>query len=174
MKGSIILLNGASSAGKSTIAAAIQEAADRPFLRFSLDFYFFGAVLPRRGEGAFEWQSMRQRLVSGYYPALAAFANAGNDLVVDHIFETKSGYDEMMAALAGLDVFLVGVHCPVEELERRERERGDRPLGDAGHDLKTVHTFCTYDLEVDSTRAPKENAALILATWGERDRPRHD
>jgi len=164
-KGSIILLNGASSAGKSTLAAALQAAADRPLFRFSLDFYFFGPILPRRGEGLFEWKPMRQRLFTGYFHSLAAFANAGNDLVVDHIFETQADYEEMMAALDGLDLFIVGVHCPIEELERRERERGDRPVGDARRDLETVHTFCAYDFEVDSSKPPGDNAQLILAAW---------
>jgi chloramphenicol 3-O phosphotransferase len=66
-------------------------------------------------------------------------------------------------------VFLVGVHCPLEELERRERARGDRGVGDARRDLETVHTFCAYDLEVDSTAPPEQNAARILAAW-ERSR----
>ena len=168
-KGCIILLNGASSAGKSTLATAIQEAADQPFLRLSLDFFFFGNVLPRRGDKAFAWPLMRERLVSGYYNSLAAFASAGSDLVVDHIFEDRKDFEDLMAALNGLDVFIVGVHCPIEELERRERERSDRPAGDARRDLETVHTFCKYDFEVDSTRSIEENAVRILEAWRARD-----
>jgi chloramphenicol 3-O phosphotransferase len=168
-KGSIILLNGASSAGKSTLATAIQAAADQPFLRFSLDFFFFGNVLPRRGDGAFAWPPVRERLVAGYYNSLAAFAHAGSDLVVDHIFEDRKDFEDVMAALCGLDVFIVGVHCPIEELERRERERADRPAGDARRDLETVHTFCVYDFEVDSTKPAEGNAQRILEAWQERN-----
>lgn len=168
MPGSIILLNGASSAGKSTIARAIQEAADGPILRLSLDLFFFGSVLPPMRDGRFDWGPMKQRLLAGYYPSLSAFARAGNDLVVDHVFESQIDYDGMMAVLEGLDVFLVGVHCPLEELERRELARGDRRIGDARIDVETVHSFCDYDLDVDGTLPPAVNAQRILQAWANR------
>lgn len=163
--GKLILLNGASSAGKSTLARAVQSAAEIPLLRFSLDFFFFGEYLPTRRDGPFAWPLMRPGLLRGYDDALAAFLRAGNDLVVDHIFETEAMYDHLIAALEGIDTFLVGVHCPLEELERRERARGDRRMGEARRDLETVHSFCTYDFEVDSTHAPEHNANLILEAW---------
>lgn len=125
-------------------------------------------MLPKLGEGGFEWKPIRKRLLTGYYQSVAAFARAGSDLVVDHIFEDRAGFDEFMGALAGIDLFLVGVHCPLEELERRENSRGDRRVGDARKDLETVHTFCSYHFEVDSTRAPIENAELVLAAWQAR------
>jgi chloramphenicol 3-O-phosphotransferase len=34
-------------------------------------------------------------------------------------------------AAGALDVFFVGVHCPLRELKRRERQRGDRRPGEA-------------------------------------------
>lgn len=135
-------------------------------MRLSLDLYFFeGRVLPKLGEGGFDWKPIRKRLLTGYYHSVAAFARAGNDLVVDHIFEDQAGFEEFMAALTGIDLFLVGVHCPLEELERRERSRGDRRVGDARKDLETVHTFCDYRVEVDSTLTPGENAELIWVSW---------
>lgn len=166
--GTIIVLNGASSAGKSTLARAVQAAADRPFLRMSLDFFLFGDVLPTRRDGPFAWPLVRPRLFAGYDGSLAALARAGNDLVVDHIFENQTYYDHFITTLAGLDLFLVGVHCPIEELERRERARGDRPVGDARRDLEFVHSFCTYDFEVDSRESPEANAVRILEAWQRR------
>jgi chloramphenicol 3-O phosphotransferase len=163
--GSVILLNGASSAGKSTLATAIQDVSDTPLLRMSLDFFFFGDVLPKRGGKLYRWPEIRPRLLAGYDQCIAALAAAGNDLVVDHIFERKEHFDTMMRALVGQNVFLVGVHCPIEELERREAARGDRKVGDARRDLETVHTFCEYDFEVDSSLPPERNAALILEAW---------
>lgn len=46
---------------------------------------------------------------------------------------------------------LVGVHCPPDELERRERERGDRPPGLAARQLKQVHAHGVYDIECDTS-----------------------
>ncbi|WP_264775205.1 chloramphenicol phosphotransferase CPT family protein [Deinococcus aetherius] len=165
--GRLILLNGASSAGKSTLCHAIQTRIDEPFLQFSLDFLMFGArVLPRRDpEGPFSWAEMRPRLFEGYYRCLPAFLGAGNNLVVDYIIETPEQWRRLVELLRPFDVFLVGVHCPLDELERRERARGDRHLGDARRDLLTVHTFTRYDFEVDSRRPPEENSERIIAAW---------
>lgn len=173
-QGKIILLNGASSAGKSTLSDALQNQLDEPFLQFSLDFFFFDSkILPRRREegGAFAWPNMRPRLFAGYYNCLPALASAGNNLVIDHIIETAEQLEILVRLLAGFDVFFVGVHCPLEELERREQQRGDRCIGDARRDLETVHTFSGYDLEVDSTERPKNNAARIIEAWKQRTRP---
>lgn len=172
--GKLILLNSASSAGKSTLCRAIQAQVDEPFLQFSLDFLMLGAeVLPRRRdpEGPFTWAAMRPRLFEGYHRCLPAFLGAGNNLVVDYIIETAKQWGRLVELLRPFDVFLVGVHCPLPELERRERERGDRRPGDARRDLLTVHTFTRYDFEVASTRPATENAAAISAAWQARRRP---
>ncbi|NJL20885.1 MAG: hypothetical protein HC895_08815 [Leptolyngbyaceae cyanobacterium SM1_3_5] len=59
----------------------------------------------------------------------------------------------------------MGVPCLLVELERRERERGDRTIGEGrSHLLDGVHTWGVYDFEVDtSVRSPQENACLIQA-----------
>ncbi|MFC4452247.1 chloramphenicol phosphotransferase CPT family protein [Deinococcus sonorensis] len=169
--GAIILLNGPSSAGKSTLCQAIQDCAEQPFLQFSLDFFMFGGpVLPRRRDpqGPFSWAELRPRLFEGYFRCLPALAGAGNHLVLDYIIENEGQRDRLVQLLGPLDVFLVGVHCPLPELERRERQRGDRRPGDARRDLETVHSFLQTDLDVDSTRPPDENARRILSAWAQR------
>lgn len=172
--GRIILLNGASSAGKSTLCRALQAQLDEPFLQFSLDFLMFGAeVLPGRRDrnGPFSWAAMRPRLFEGYYACLPALAGAGNNLVIDYIVETRDQLWRLVQRLAPFDVFFVGVHCPLPELERRERQRGDRRAGDARRDDETVHSFSGYDLEVDSTEPAERNAETIIAAWKVRKRP---
>jgi chloramphenicol 3-O phosphotransferase len=172
--GKVILLNGASSAGKSTLCKAIQRRAVEPFLRFSPDIILFGGeVLPQHLEldGPRSWVSMRSRVLDGYYRCLPALASAGNNLVTDIVLENGDQFRRLVALLSGYDVFFVGVHCPLPELERREVARGDRGRGDARRDFATVHTFSAYDLEIDSTLHPEANAEVILARWAERPSP---
>jgi chloramphenicol 3-O phosphotransferase len=173
-RGKVILLNGASSAGKSTLCHALQEQLEEPFLQFSLDFFMFGGeVLPKRRDasGPFAWATIRPKLFEGYYNCLAALAMAGNNLVVDTIIETPEQLQRLVQLLGGFDVFFVGVHCPLAELERRERQRGDRGVGDARRDFEIVHTFSAYDLEVDSTHSAEQNARAIIQAWSVRERP---
>lgn len=63
-------------------------------------------------------------------------------------------------------VFWVGVQAPQEELQRREIARGDRGIGEALYHLRT-HDFVSYDLNVDSTKAPEENALTIVGAWSQ-------
>lgn len=168
--GAIILLNGASSSGKSTLAAALRDALDEPFWHYSIDHLLAGDMLPsaRIDSGDFSWKDMRPSFFAGFHASLPALANAGNNLIVEHIIETQEWMDRLVTLLHGLDVFFVGVHCPLDELERRERSRGDRRIGEARTDFETTHRFCSYDMEVWSTIPATENARSIIAAWKSR------
>ena len=167
----IILLNGASSSGKSSIARELQSQLPTPFLHLSIDHLRDSGVLPleRFRSGEFTWADTREVFFIGFERAVAAMAGAGNDLIVDHIIETPEWMRRLESVLGGLDVFFVGVHCPLEELERREAARGDRPLGDARRDFSAVHEHCTYDFEADATRSPQLNASNIIAAIRSRN-----
>jgi chloramphenicol 3-O phosphotransferase len=77
----------------------------------------------------------------------------------------------LLRLLSGVDVFFVGVHCPLPELERRERERGNRRLGEARTDFETTHTFCRYDFEVLTTLPLEENVKAVIDAWKTRQPP---
>ena len=163
-RGRIILLNGASSSGKSSIARELQRQLPTPFLHLSIDHLPDSGVLPleRFRSKEFIWAETRANFFTGFERAVAAFAGAGNDLIVDYIIETREWMERIEGVLSDCEVLLVGVHCPLEELERREAERGDRPLGDARRDFFTVHEHCAYDFEVDATLPPSVNASRII------------
>ena len=170
MSGKIILLNGASSSGKSSIARALQGITDEPFWHFSIDHLRDAGVLPlerfRRGE--FRWLAHRAAFFDGFHRSLPALAGAGNNLIVEHIVETPAWMRQIVELLEGFDIFFVGVHCPLDELERREVARGDRPIGDARRDFETIHGHAIYDLELDALRAPNVNARALLHAWRAR------
>ncbi|MET8976445.1 hypothetical protein ABZX85_12605 [Streptomyces sp. NPDC004539] len=67
---------------------------------------------------------------------------------------------------------LVGVHCALPELERRERERGDRTPGLAARQLAQVHAHGLYDVECDtSVDGPAECARRIKDFLPRRSTP---
>lgn len=171
--GKIILINGASSSGKSTLARAVQRQLDEPFWHLSIDHLLDSGVLPmdRVRSREFTWSAMRPAFFQGFHGALPAIAEAGNNLVVDHIVETRVWMNLLSRLLSPFDVYFVGIHCPLEELERRERARGDRRIGDARNDFDTIHELATYDLELDSTKPPESNAAALIAAWKQRRGP---
>jgi chloramphenicol 3-O phosphotransferase len=170
--GKIILLNGASSSGKSTLAAALQAALEVPFWHYSIDHLLAANMFPRdRVSGKFSWPELRPRFFEGFHNTLPALAAAGNNLIVEHIVETREWMNRLKALLSAHDVFFIGVHCPLEELERRELARGDRRIGESKADYETTHRHCTYDLEVSSTDSISDSVRKIISAWKSRSRP---
>ena len=171
--GKIILINGASSSGKSTLARQLQKTLPIPFWHFSFDHLRDSNALPmeRVRSGEFDWSAMRPAVFDGFHRCLPVLAEAGNNLIVDHIIENEMWMSDLVKLLAGLDVFFVGVHCPLPELERRERERGDRRVGEARTDYQVVHGFAEYDLEIDSMQPCQTNVNTLVDAWESRQAP---
>ncbi|MEM6305050.1 MAG: chloramphenicol phosphotransferase [Pseudomonadota bacterium] len=167
MHGQIIILHGPSSSGKSTLAKAIQGVVELPFWHISIDHLRDSGVLPseRIAHGDFLWSDMRHPFFDGFHVSLAAYAKAGNNLIVEHILDTPEWVPQLKNLLAPFDVFFVGVHCELGELKARERARGDRPLGSAEQDFHEVHAGRVYDIEVSGQAASQETAQAILECW---------
>ena len=173
----IILLNGASSAGKTTLGRALQAHLPHPYFYFSSDQLVEAQVLPavdrQADAGPWAWRTVRPRFFDGFHRCIAALAAAGNPLIVEHVLERQAWCDALVRLLAPFDVFFVGVHCPLDELERRERLRGDRQPGEGrAHLADGVHTWGPYDFTVDTAAlTPAANAARIAAALPSRSQP---
>jgi chloramphenicol 3-O phosphotransferase len=71
--------------------------------------------------------------------------------------------EECAALFADKPAYLIGIHCPLEILEERERNRKNRTLGQARAQFDVIHKYCVYDLVVDtSTSTPDACAAQIV------------
>lgn len=171
--GRIILLNGASSSGKSSLARAVQARIEEPFWHISIDHLRDSGVLPtaRIRSGEFRWSSMRDGFFEGFEESLLAYVRCGNNLIVEHIMESRDWLLRLVRRLEGQDVFFVGLHCDLAELERREIARGDRRIGDARRDYHQIHSYCRYDAELDSSTPPEANADRLIAAWRARTTP---
>ncbi|MCR3747849.1 chloramphenicol phosphotransferase CPT family protein [Lentzea californiensis] len=165
----IIFLNGTSSSGKSSIAEQLLLVLDTPYFHLGVDA--FGAM--RAVERTLELDGPAQaevlrRTRAGFHRAVAGMARAGNDVVVDHLLSEPWRLQDCLEVMDGLDVVLVGVHCPPDELERRERARGDRVAGQAAAQLHSVHQHGLYDFEVDTgVNSPHECALAIKEFLGQ-------
>lgn len=171
--GKIIIINGPSSSGKTTLALALQKQLDTPFIRFSFDLFIDHKAFPSEQirNGTFSWDLMRPSVFRGLHQCIPALATAGNNIIFDHIIETKPWLHELLSLISELDVFFVGLHCSLPELERREIQRGDRHRGEAHLDFQTVHSITSYDLELNSENLLEENTTLLIQAWKERKRP---
>jgi chloramphenicol 3-O phosphotransferase len=158
--GQIIFLNGTSSSGKSSIAEELLRILDTPYFHLPVDA--FNAMRARRDLAPEQLEIVLERTVLGFHRAVAGMAAAGNDIVVDHVLRERSWLLDCLTLFAPYDVVFVGVRCPLLELERRERVRGDRQPGRAAYQFDRVHSHGLYDVECDtSTSTPQDCAAQI-------------
>lgn len=70
-------------------------------------------------------------LFSGMHHAIAAAARQGINIIANHVLVEKAWVDECAELFADMNAYLIGLRCPLEILEQRERQRKDRTLGQA-------------------------------------------
>ncbi|MCK2215598.1 chloramphenicol phosphotransferase CPT [Actinomadura sp. ATCC 31491] len=170
----VIVLNGGSSSGKSTIARALQTILPDPWLAFSVDTLVEAlppamrdaeAGLVIGADGSVNVGPEFAVMDGAWTAGIAAMARAGARVVVDDVFIGQAASRRRWQdALAGLAVLWVGVRCDPAVAAAREAARGDRPAGMAASQAAAVHQGVAYDVEVDTTHAgPLECARAVAA-----------
>lgn len=150
----IVVLSGTSASGKTTLAEELQRRSETPLQYIPLDSFI--DMLPCWDEPVFAAMQV------GYHHAVAATARAGNNVVSDH-FRPDLDLD----LYRGLRVLLVGVHCPLEELLRREARRPEERRGFAAAQFGHLHSGREYDVEVDTSVLTPELCADAVLGCGE-------
>jgi chloramphenicol 3-O phosphotransferase len=159
----IIVLNGASSAGKTSLCKLLQVALDEPFMHLQEDVFVFNTyherwTQPGPGERIFAMTML------AYYRSIRACVSAGHNLLVDTGFYSADLVQRFVRELHDLPMWLVGVHCALPELERREQARGHRQVGIAREQFSSIHAHVVYDVEVDTSQTSFEECADIIKT----------
>ncbi|HSL45598.1 MAG TPA: AAA family ATPase [Anaerolineales bacterium] len=170
MTATIIFLNGTSSSGKTSILKALQDQLPDPFLDMGIDRFIF--MLPKRYLNRPLWDDVLGKaiepgaagrvLFSGMHHAIAAVAQRGNHVIADHVFVQQAWVEECAQLFAKMNAYLIGIQCPLEILEQRERERQDRTLGQARAQYEVIHQYTEYDLEVDTSISSAEECAQTI------------
>ena len=156
----IIFLHGASSSGKSTLAQAIRAASPDPWMHLCFDtFRDSGALKP---DSYPNWPDKRSAVFSALHQSFQAFADAGLDLIVEHILDTPGWHANLQQRFASHDLLFVGLHTSSDALDTREKSRVNRARGSAREDATRIHAGLNYDLELDGTAPPQFNAKQVL------------
>jgi chloramphenicol 3-O phosphotransferase len=175
--GTVIVLNGPSAAGKSSIQKEFQNLMmPRLWIKLGID-NLFDKPMPDidlsnlaywQKENPIRWVETTEdehqhsvitlltgvegeKVAYGMNSAIAAYAQAGCNVIVDYIAYRKEWLDDLRAKLADINVHWIKVHPPLAVLEEREVARGTSPKGHARSHYDFVHWDIKYDLEVDSS-----------------------
>ena len=182
--GTVIILNGTSAVGKSSIMRAFQAKHAEPWLGIGIDNFFVG-VLPAKFylEDKPEHHAVMQgvatqdehgklftlyigpegqKIIKGMHQAIAAYAKAGNNVIVDYIMYDPTWYDDLMTVLSDIPVISVGVTAALPVVQQREKMRATSPEGHARSIYHTVHQGWKYDLEINTDNMTPEHIADMI------------
>lgn len=166
MKNKIIILNGSSSAGKTSITAEFKEIAKECYYHVRMDTIH--SMLPkkhliyeRHNEVNNQYPQLTEEGRKGFYfdkTGVCQFGeyarNISNDmidmiqllasnernLIVDYVLFGLEDMKVISQKLQNFNAYMIRVHCEPEELRRREKLRGDRLVGSAEATQKLIDT----------------------------------
>jgi chloramphenicol 3-O phosphotransferase len=174
--GTLIVLNGASSAGKTRVAQALLIRLGPQCAHTGLD-HILEHVRPFGPEGGgllnqlqrsmrivwFGLTDGRLQLFKRLHREVATIASTGRPVIVETALMDRRALQDAAECFAPLGGLFVGLKPPLAVSEQWEAERGDRPRGQARKHYDLIHAHGTYDLVLDpSQMAPHECAAEIL------------
>ena len=177
--GSIIILNGASSAGKTSLGKALQEVLTPTYMLLGIDIFWLALPpsqldLDKVTAECYTWgyedvdgnKYFRVRpgpildaAMKARFHAVRQYLERGLSVVADEVFWSFDWVLESAKAFAGFDAYLIGVYCDENELDRRETERGDRATGWGRGSQYFAHKNMQYDLTVDTTHKTSNECA---------------
>ncbi len=182
----IIILNGASSSGKSSIAKELQSILPDNYLHLGIDTFI--EMMPKRTinladpdvpSDGFYWQteaaenSPALRIKSGeygvqvnhaYHTTVKHLADLGLKVIVDDVMNGGNEQQSWLETLDDTKSLFVAVMCSDIELRNRENLRTDRINGSALEQNHRVHNGVSYDFQVNTTNCSPQKCAQEIAS----------
>ena len=186
--GKIILLNGCSSSGKTTLAVKLQQLLQEPYQHMALDQFRDGMpsrvrglnspagdpgasglnVVPAQQNGKcvtqIQFGDYGEKVLKAMRRSIARFAEMGCNVIVDDLLFKREYLEDYMSVLNPEKTWFIGVKCSLDVVLAREALRPGRFPGTAVSHYEQVHKHgLGYDLEVDTSAAtPRQVAQSIV------------
>ena len=160
MEKTVILLNGPSSSGKSTLSRTLQDRIRQErgadYGTISIDDF----MKPATDETIYEDDVYE---INGVMCRTAEeILKKSPGVIIDHVITSKRIFRQLAQLLGNFRIRTVHVSCPLEVLLQREQARGNRCIGSAEASYTYLYPKDGYDLTVDNAvMTPEENAAPI-------------
>lgn len=166
--GLVILLNGPSSVGKTTLAQMLQQRLyaeyGKPTLVLSIDQFLHGV------SGGYESvvkgvAETGLPLIETFHAAIETAARTGAWTIVDHVPGEKHQWlADLLERLSDIPLLAVQLVCSDSELHRRETARTDRAPDwpHAERQARHIHRLLPGQLVIDTTRTEAKDAATCI------------
>lgn len=182
--GTVVILNGPSAVGKSSIIKAFQDKQDTLWLGMGIDSLFVGVMamkymldpkynvmqgFPTEDAGGKLFTLYigpeGQKIIKGMNHAIAAYARAGNNVIVDYITYDPAWITDLQNSLRGIKTIYVGVTASLETIQQREKARGTSPEGHGRSLYESVHKGWDYDLTINTDNITPDDAAKQIIQY---------
>ncbi len=158
--GHIILINGASGSGKTTLCRQLNKQLFFPYLHISIDRFYEG--LPQKPMTALQYACL-PTIYQGFLASIQAFAAVGNRVLLDIILTNDTMKSSMICSFSSVPTHLIGLSCPADLLEQRNRKRVKPRSPIIKSQIDTVHKSMLYDLQLDTrTFSPTQCADQVV------------
>jgi chloramphenicol 3-O phosphotransferase len=180
--GTIIILNGGSSYGKTSLAKVLQDLMPTPTLLMGIDLFWF--TLPAKqldldqvDPQYYHWEIIGEpgqeefiiqpgplltQLMKGRYQAITHFLDLGFNVIADDVIWERPWLEDTLRILTPYRTFFIGVYCADTVSAKREHDRGDRHAGWARGSGHAAHKDAIYDLTIDTSYETPQECALEI------------
>lgn len=189
--GTVIILNGPSAAGKSSVQKAFQKLnMPKLWIKIGIDNLFDFPMPDITQENLQYWQaknpirwvssttdsegkksielhvgSQGQKVALAMNSAIAAYAREGLNVVVDYIAYKEEWLSDLETKLKPFMAVFVAVDISIEELERREAARKTSPVGHTRSHYNQVYWNKAYDLRVSTEKNTADEIAQQISNF---------
>lgn len=157
----IIILNGTSSSGKSSIISSLEKKLDGMYFVFGVDKFLEASMPINLNMEIPEHLQMIDSAISAFNLSLGNYSSYIDNFIVDHVLQNPNWVNEIGQGLKDKNVFFVGVTAPLNVIEMREKNRSDRKNGTARGQYEQMRQY-QYDFVVDTSVLSPDQAAIEI------------
>ena len=170
----LIVLNGASSAGKTLTGQALVKQLGGQTVQTGFDDILeraqpfgpeggLGNALQRAVKIAwFNFSDGRLRLFKQLHRDVVSLHQSGRNVIVETAFMDPRALQDAALCFAPINGLFVGMKPPLAVSEQWEATRQDRPTGQARRHYAFIHSHNTYDLVLDSSQMTPDACASAI------------
>ena len=155
----IILLNGPSSSGKSTLSKTLQKLFKENGKQYEIvsidDFMKISTSETIYEDDVFE---ISQDMCN----ATIELLEKADGVIVDHVITSERIFKQFLETAKPFNYVLVHVTCPLNILLQREKERGNRCISSSQNSYDYLYPKDGYDVIVDTNLLSKEECSQTI------------
>lgn len=159
--GKIILLNGASGSGKTSLANALLGILAEPYQIVQLDS-FLEIRIDKTGRLTENMVFQASKLLN---ECVKTLVENGTNVIIDHRIINEKVFRSFVSMFRDITVYMVYMFCPIEELRRREEARTDRILGAIEEAVYKIYPEDIFDIYVDTYTNNVDECAEMVRTF---------